>query len=122
MNIRQRVQNKVFETYSVSRKWLLFTLVPGLHQYAEKFFNKITREPGSNYWSALKPTKKWNIFIIRSVVAFSGITIVWASVTSVDESVQATGKLNQLAVPFQSELRLAVLLKKFWLMTVIMFS
>ena len=34
------------------------------------------------------------MLIIRSLIGFTGITVVWASVTSVDESVQAIGKLE----------------------------
>ena len=56
--------------------------------------SKITSESGSTHWSALQPSKKWNVLIIRSLVGLSGITIVWASVSSVDENVQATGKLE----------------------------
>ena len=79
-----------------SSRFLQLRVAPFLHKSAERFFLRITREPGSTYWSAIQPSKKWNVLIIRSLVSFSGITIVWASVTSVDESVQALGKLEPM--------------------------
>ena len=74
--------------------WLRLSVAPYLHGSSERFFALITREPGSKYWSAIRPSKKWNLLIIRSLIGFTGITVVWASVTSVDESVQAIGKLE----------------------------
>ena len=79
-----------------SSLFLKLRVAPFLHKSAENFFLRITREPGSSYWSAIQPSKKWNVLIIRSLVGFSGITIVWACITSVDESVQALGKLEPM--------------------------
>ena len=71
--------------------WLRLSVAPYLHSSSERFFALITREPWSKYWSAIRPSQKWNLLIIRSLIGFTGITVVWASVTSVDESVQAIG-------------------------------
>ena len=78
------------------RKWFLLSLTPFLNKSAARFADLVSRESGSAHWSALKPSKKWNILIIRSLVGLSGFTIVFAIFTSVDESVQATGKLEPL--------------------------
>lgn len=79
---------------SAVRKWFSLYFAPYLHRQTSAIVSKITSESGSTHWSALQPSKKWNVLIIRSLVGLSGITIVWASVSSVDESVQATGKLE----------------------------
>ena len=77
-----------------SRKFLLFKVNPFIHKQADILVSKITKESGSQYWSALAPSRKWNVLILRSLVGFTGIAIVWSSVTSVDESIQASGKLE----------------------------
>ena len=80
--------------YHRSRKLILYKVAPSLHRRAESIVSLITKESGSQYWSALAPTRKWNILILRSLVGFTGFAIIWSSVTSVDESVQASGKLE----------------------------
>ena len=76
------------------KSWFAFVFTPYMQGKAQAVVDFVTKESGSSYWSALTPTKKWNILIIRSLVGLSGITIVWACVAYVDESVQATGKLE----------------------------
>ena len=76
------------------KTWFAFVFTPYMQGKAQAVVDFVTKESGSSYWSALTPTKKWNILIIRSLVGLSGITIVWACVAYVDESVQATGKLE----------------------------
>ena len=94
MNFMSNLRDFFFRKVSRFNKWFVFTCTPFMQAKAQNIVDFVTTESGSTYWSALVPTKKWNILIIRSLVGLSGITIVWASVTSVDESVQATGKLE----------------------------
>ena len=77
-----------------SHRWFLTVFTPYLNKQSLRVVSVVTRESGAKYWSGLVPSKKWNLLIIRTLVGLSGITIVWAIVASVDESVQATGKLE----------------------------
>ena len=78
------------------RTWTLDQLVPGIHNTASIFVDKLTHEDGSSEWASLVPSNRWNRYIIWTLVGVSSFGIVWAMFARIDETVSATGKLEPL--------------------------
>ena len=78
------------------RTWTLDQLVPGIHNTAAAFVDKLTHEDGSSEWASLVPSNRWNRYIIWTLVGVSSFGIVWAMFARIDETVSATGKLEPL--------------------------
>ena len=82
--------------YKSIRLWTKKSAVPFIHRASEKFVDKLTYEEGSSEWAALKPSNRWNRYIIWTLVSVAGFGIVWAFFARVDETVSAIGKLEPL--------------------------
>ena len=78
------------------RTWALDKLVPGIHNTASVFVDKLTHEDGSSEWASLVPSNRWNRYIIWTLVGVSSFGITWAMFARIDETVSATGKLEPL--------------------------
>ena len=78
------------------RKWLQYDLTPYLHKKSEHLVSRITYESGSNEWTVIKSSNRWNRYIVWTLVSVAGFGITWAMLARIDETVQATGKLEPL--------------------------
>ena len=77
-------------------KWWLHEVAPALHNVSEKAINNLTRQKGDDHWTALTPSNRWSRYIIWTLVSVAGFGITWAMFARIDETVQATGKLEPL--------------------------
>ena len=80
---------------SLSR-WVSHTVVPGLFSFSEGLVDSLTREQGSEHWSALTPSRRWSSTTIWTLVSVAGFGIVWSCFAKIDETVQAVGKIEPL--------------------------
>lgn len=76
------------------RRWLEHRALPALHRIGDKVVHRITEENGQRHWTALQPSRRWSSWIIWTLVGVAGFGIVWSSFARIDETVQATGKLE----------------------------
>ena len=76
------------------KRWLEHTALPALQRVGDKVVHRITEENGQRHWTALQPSKRWSSWIIWTLVSVAGFGILWASFARIDETVQATGKLE----------------------------
>ena len=76
------------------KRWLEHKALPALQRAGEKVVHRITEEKGQHHWAALQPSRRWSSWIIWTLVSVAGFGIVWASFARIDETVQATGKLE----------------------------
>lgn len=75
-------------------RWAQHRASPALHQASERIIGRLTQEQGRQHWTALSPSRRWSQSIIWTLVGVSGFGILWASFARIDETVQATGKLE----------------------------
>lgn len=75
-------------------RWTQHTALPAIQRTGERVVGRITEEPGQRHWSALTPSRRWSSWIIWSLVGVAGFGIVWSSFARIDETIQATGKLE----------------------------
>lgn len=75
-------------------RWLNHELAPRLHRAGDAVIQALTREQVGNQWTALTPSRRWSGVIIWTLVSVAGFGLVWASFARIDETVQATGKLE----------------------------
>ena len=75
-------------------RWFQFRLLPGIQGVGARVVRRVTEEPGQRHWSALTPSRRWSSWIIWSLVGVAGFGIVWSSFARIDETIQATGKLE----------------------------
>ena len=75
-------------------RWFQFRLLPGIQGVGEKVVRRVTEEPGQRHWSALTPSRRWSSWISWSLVGVAGFGVVWSSLARIDETIQATGKLE----------------------------
>lgn len=75
-------------------RWTQHRALPAIQRTGESVVRRITEEPGQRHWSALTPSRRWSSWIIWSLVGVAGFGIVWASFARIDETIQATGKLE----------------------------
>ena len=101
-NTSRKISDAVFYNTSLNnlrkrlRTWTLDKLVPGIHNTASVFVDKLTHEDGSSEWASLVPSNRWNRYIIWTLVGVSSFGIIWAMFARIDETVSATGKLEPL--------------------------
>lgn len=77
-------------------RWLKHDLAPRLHHAGDAAIQILTREQGRSQWTALTPSRRWSGAIIWTLVSVAGFGLVWASFARIDETVQATGKLEPM--------------------------
>ena len=75
-------------------RWTQHRAIPAIQRTGERVVRRITEEPGQRHWSALTPSRRWSSWIIWSLVGVAGFGIVWSSFARIDETIQATGKLE----------------------------
>lgn len=76
------------------KRWMLHRLLPSLQQVGEELIHRVVDEKGQGQWTALKQSRRWSSKIIWTLVGVAGFGIVWSSFARIDETVQATGKLE----------------------------
>ena len=78
------------------RQLFLSKIFPFIAKKTELVVYRITREEGSSEWSALKPSNRWNRYIIWTLVSVAGFGTCWAMFAQIDESITAPGKLEPI--------------------------
>ncbi|MFM2174917.1 MAG: hypothetical protein RLZZ54_2844 [Cyanobacteriota bacterium] len=76
------------------KRWIEHRALPALQRAGDKVVHRITEEKGQRHWTALQPSRRWSSWIIWTLVGVAGFGIVWSSFARIDETVQATGKLE----------------------------
>ena len=74
--------------------WLQTKGLPSFQKHSAQLINRMTADPSRQHWTALEPSNNWSRRIIWTLVGLAGFGIVWASFARIDETVQATGKLE----------------------------
>ena len=74
--------------------WLQTKGLPAFQKQSHLLINRFTADPSRQHWTALEPSNNWSRRILWTLVALAGFGIVWASFARIDETVQATGKLE----------------------------
>lgn len=74
--------------------WFQTKGLPGFQKRSAALINRFTADPARNHWTALEPSNAWSRRILWTLVGLAGFGIVWASFARIDETVQATGKLE----------------------------
>ena len=82
--------------FDIVRKWIQYELTPYLHKKSELIVGRLTYESGSKEWTVIKSSNRWNRYIVWTLVSVAGFGITWAMFARIDETVQATGKLEPL--------------------------
>ena len=78
--------------------WLQTKGLPGFQKRSTTLINNLTADRSRQHWTALRPSTSWSRRIIWTLVGLAGFGIVWASFAKIDETVQATGKLEPKGV------------------------
>ena len=86
----------ILEKSKSTRKWIVYSFSPSVHRVGEKLIHKLTSESGSGEWTVIKPSNRWNRYIVWTLVSVAGFGITWAMFARIDETVQAPGKLEPL--------------------------
>ena len=86
----------ILEKSKGTRKWLIYSFAPSVHRVGENLIHRLTSESGSDEWTAIKPSNRWNRYIVWTLVSVAGFGITWAMFARIDETVQAPGKLEPL--------------------------
>ena len=76
------------------KRWLQHHALPALQGVGHRVVRKITEASGQHHWTALQPSRRWSSWIIWTLVGVAGFGIVWSCFARIDETVQATGKLE----------------------------
>ena len=74
--------------------WLQTKGLPAFQKQSSALINRFTADPSRQHWTALEPSNNWSRRILWTLVGLAGFGIVWASFARIDETVQATGKLE----------------------------
>ena len=78
--------------------WFQTKGLPAFQKRSALLINRYTADPARQHWTALQPSNNWSRRIIWTLVGLAGFGIVWASFARIDETVQATGKLEPKGV------------------------
>lgn len=78
--------------------WLQTKGLPRFQKHSSALINNLTADRSRQHWTALRPSTNWSRRIIWSLVGVAGFGIVWSSFAKIDETVQATGKLEPKGV------------------------
>ena len=76
------------------KRWLQHQALPAFQHAGQWVARKISETSGQNHWTMLQPSRRWSSWIIWTLVGFAGFGTVWACFARIDETVQATGKLE----------------------------
>jgi len=103
---------KTIKYIGISYKYINFKVVPKLLDQTEKLNDKIVNEEGSEFWSVLSTSQKWGSRIVWSLVGLSSFGIVYISFTSIDETIQSTGKLEPKGTTIDVKVPMGGVIKK----------
>jgi hemolysin D len=78
--------------------WLQTRGLPEFQRRSARLINRLTADPSRQHWSALQPSSSWSRWILWTMVGLAGFGIVWSCFARIDETVQATGKLEPKGV------------------------
>lgn len=78
-------------------RWVQHRAYPALTRAGERIVTRIHRRQGESQAMLLQPSRQWSSWIIWTLVSVTGFAILWACLARIDETVQATGKLEPKA-------------------------
>ena len=78
--------------------WLQTKGLPEFQRRSSRLINQLTADPSRQHWTALKPSTSWSRWLLWSMVGLAGFGLVWSCIARIDETVQATGKLEPKGV------------------------
>jgi HlyD family secretion protein len=76
------------------RRWVQHKFYPRITAVGTSVVNRLTSDDNKGLGVALKPSRRWSAWIIWTLVGVASFGFVWSCVARVDETVQATGKLE----------------------------
>ena len=100
------------KAFDKSSKWIQHIAIPTIHKRTELIVDKLTKEDGSEFWTALSQSKKWSSKIIWTLVGISSFGIVWATFSKIDETVQAQGKLEPVGTTIDVKVPMGGVIKE----------
>ena len=74
--------------------WLQTKGLPEFQRRSSRLVNRLTADPSRQHWTALERSSSWSRWLLWTLVGLAGFGIVWSSLARIDETVQATGKLE----------------------------
>lgn len=74
--------------------WLQTKGLPGFQRRSSHLIQRLTADPSRQHWTALERSSSWSRWLLWTLVGLAGFAIVWSSLARIDETVQATGKLE----------------------------
>jgi hemolysin D len=78
--------------------WLQTRGLPEFQRRSSRLILRLTADPSRQHWTALQPSSSWSRWILWTMVGLAGFGIVWSCFARIDETVQATGKLEPTGV------------------------
>jgi HlyD family secretion protein len=78
--------------------WLQTKGLPGFQRRSSHLIHRLTADPSRQHWTALQPSTSWSRWLLWSMVGLAGFGIIWSCFARIDETVQATGKLEPTGV------------------------
>jgi hemolysin D len=78
--------------------WFQTKGLPEFQQRSGRLIQRLTADPSRQHWTALQPSTSWSRWLLWSLVGLAGFGIVWSCFARIDETVQATGKLEPKGV------------------------
>lgn len=94
MQTGEALLNKVLVGYKSINAFCARRVAPYLHEVGGKVIQQLTNQEGDKQWTALTPSNRWSRYTIWILVSVAGFGIIWAMFARIDETVQATGKLE----------------------------
>ena len=92
--------------------WLKNFASPKIHEAGELVVAKLISDKDSDNWSNLKSSRKWDKTIIWTLVSIAGFGVTWSIFARIDETVQATGKIEPLGSTLDVKVPLGGVIKK----------
>ena len=96
MHVKEEAWNRVLAYYGIISTFLSHHVGPYLHDIGDKVIHELTNQEGDKQWTALTPSNRWSRYTIWILVSVAGFGIVWAMLARIDETVQASGKLEPI--------------------------
>ena len=95
-SVKINTRKLLSKRFQASKNWWLHRGAPALHNVSERMITSLVKQKGDDQWTALTPSNRWSRYIIWTLVSVAGFGIFWAMFARIDETVQATGKLEPL--------------------------
>jgi len=74
--------------------WFQTKGLPDFQRRSGRLIYRLTADPSRQHWTALQPSTSWSRWILWTMMGLAGFGIVWSCFARIDETVQATGKLE----------------------------